>query len=638
MATTRRTKTAPKKPAAKKPAAKKPAAKKPAAKKPPARPFELCGPIHWGYPFTLALKGARKKDAADFLSRFTTVAPASELSGYVVVDDDDLDAAAKAFEKNRPSIPYSCLAARWGRDLPAAERLARLDAALAAPDDQSRAHVEMLLATWPDDQDPSAAEARALAAMESWPRYFRSSTTRTERAAQAGDLAPHRTWVRHYASTDLEGTLDKGMYERVEMTQFDSPARLVAHVGRFEHLREVAFRGVPTGDEWEAIKGLPRVERLAVWNFSGSAAPGLDVARWREAPLGLGLRSLETYGVKLSAAELAPFAKGPATLEHLKLTNGRLSGAKAGKALAAIGARHPVRSLVVEYNELEGPGTAAAFAPGAWASLEALNLSANEVGDEGITAIAKSPSLGRLRWFTCRSNAAQGVITAAGAAALADAASLGALAWLGLMGHALGSDGAARILSSPKLRGLRRVNLSYTYASWREVIDALRGRETAPLTHLDASSWDASGQVDWEAASFLRGVRHLRVDGLPGDQYGPLLACGHLDALESLVLGGAYAEHERATAALRKARPLPRLRVISLKGWRLQTAGARALAASPLFSTLSAVELMASGYATADAAKEFLARGVRLVTIPEFDEYVFHDAPMHDFHVQLPRT
>lgn len=611
---------------------------KPAAKKAPARPFELCGPIHWGYPFTLALKGARRKEVEAFLTRFTRVTPASELSGYVVVDDDDLDAAAKAFEKNRPSIPYSCLAARWGRDLSAAERLARLDAALAAPDDQRRASVEMLLATWPDDQDPAAAEARALAAMESWPRYFRSTSTRTERAAQAGDLGPHRAWVRHYANTDLEGALGKGMYERVEMTQFDAPARLVAHVGRFEHLREVAFRGVPTGDEWDAIKQLPRVERLAVWNFTGSTAAGLDTARWRDAPLGLGLRTLETYGVKLSAAELSPFAKGPATLEHLKLTNGRLSGAKGGKALAAIGAHHPVRSLVVEYNELEGPGTAAAFAPGAWTSLEALNLSANEVGDEGITAIAKSPSLGRLRWFTCRSNAAQGMVTEAGAAALADAASLGALAWLGLMGQALGSDGVARILSSPKLRGLRRVNLSYVRASWRGVIGALEGRETAPLTHLDASSWEFDGQIDWGAASFLRGVRHLRVDGLPGDQYGPLLACGHLDALESLVLGGAYASHKAAVAALRKAKPLPRLKVLSLKGWRLQAAGARALASSPLFSTLTAVELMASGYATADAAKEFLARGVRPVTIPEFDEYVFHDAPLHDFHVLLPRT
>ena len=58
----------------------------------------------------------------------------------------------------------------------------------------------------------------------------------------------------------------------------------------------------------------------------------------------------------------------------------------------------------------------------------------------------------------------------------------------------------------------------------------------------------------------------------------------------------------------------------------------------PLFSTLAAVELMASGYATADAAREFLARAVRPVTIPEFDEYVFHDSPLYDFHVQLPRT
>jgi hypothetical protein len=392
---------------------------------------------------------------------------------------------------------------------------------------------------------------------------------------------------------------------------------------------------VPTAEQWDAIKEMPEVEELGLWHF-GSRAKGYDAARWRDAPLGRKLRVLEVYGVKLGAADLAPFAQGPATLEHLKLTNTGLKGAAAGKALAALGAHHGIRTAVLEYNELEGPGVKAMFAKGSWSRLEALNLSANEIGDEGITAIARNGSLERLRWFTCRSDDDKGQIHEAGAAALADAAALGSLATLGLVGQPLGSDGVARILSSPRLRSLRRVVMGYCSASWQDVIGALRGREIAPLTHLDASSWNTEGQVDWEGATFLRGVKHLRLDGLPGDQYGPFLACGHFDALEGLVLGGGYAANEAAADALCKAAPLPRLKTLSLKGWRMQAAQAEAFAASPLFSTLPAVELMAMGYVQPAAAKAFLARGIRPVATPEFDEYFLHESPFPDIHVQVP--
>ncbi len=610
-------------------AAKKPTAKKALAALVP-KAFAPAGPVHWGYPFTVEVAGGRGAAIRAFLERFTTVTTDGDLSGYGVVDDDDTAAAAKYFNKNRPVITASDFDRQSPIHLTEHERLQRLDRALGERTSEAYSEIEMLLATWPDDQHPDGAEARALAALDAWPRYFRGGTVRTERAADAGDFALHRKFVRSQGSQNIDERLQSGRFDDTELLYVDDVEVFLKHRAALPRVRALNVRGVPTTAQWDALKETP-LDAIAVQDFTSRNVTGLDTARWWDAPLGRGLRALTTYGVKVGAAELKPLTRGDGHLRHLKLENARLTGAAAGKAIAAIGALHPLESMTLPYNELGPEGVAAMFAGAGYPALRALALSANELGDEGVTALARSPGLGNLRWLTLSSNATEGPVTAVGAKALGEAASLGNLHSLFLMGQPLQTDGVAALLASAALPRLRKLNVSYTSATWGEVIAKLDGVETVPVTHLDASSWYGGPKPKWKDARFLRSVTHLRVEALPGGEFAKFLSCGNLDNVEVLVLGGVYAEHAKAHRALCDAEALPRLKVLSIHGWKMGVPQAKALCGSALVRALEGVDLMASGYVSPAAAKVFLDAGVRVVTLPEFSEYVANDVRSADF-------
>jgi len=576
------------------------------------------------------VKGAAGEAARAFLGRFTTLVPDTSLSGYAIVDGADTEKMAAYFDRNRPVVTYEDFVAQSGMGLDTVARRVRLDAALASRNGFGRSEVEMLLATWPDDQDPAAAEAHACAVLETWPRMLLGSTTRTERGVEAGDFTLHRKFVRFQGANGLAEPARRPRFEETTLLSTDNLDELLAQRTSLPRLRGVHLRGVPTVTQWEALAEMP-LEDLAVQDFTSRNVIGLDTARWWNAPLGRSLRVLITYGVKLRGIELKPMAKGEGHLEHVRFENARLSGATAGKALSAIGALHPLRSMILRYNELGPAGVAAMFAKGGFPSLRALDLSANEIGDGGIEAIARCPSLGNLRWLSARSNAQKGVITTAGAVALAGAASLSQLHALFLMGQPLKSEGVSALLASSALPRLRTLNASYAGATWAELITRLEGVETVPVTHLDLANTYGGADPQWARAAFLRSVRALRVDGLEGGHLAGLLASGNLDGLETLALGGVYAEHEAAFDALCAAAPLPALKVLSLNGWKLDVAGAQRLCTSPLVRAVDGIELMASRYVSAEAARVFLDAGVRLVMGPEFSEYVANDVRGYDF-------
>ncbi len=620
----------PKKPAAKKAAAKKaPAAKKPATALTP-KAFAPAGPVHWGYPFTVEVAGERGAAIRAFLERFTTITTDEDISGYGVVDDDDTATAARYFNKNRPVITASDFDRQSPAHLTEDERLQRLDRALGERTSEAYSETEMLLATWPDDQHPDAAEARALAALEAWPTYFRGGTTRSQRAADAGDLSLHRKFVRSQGSKDIDERLSSGRFDDTELLYVDDIEVFLKHRAALPRVRALNVRGVPTTAQWDALKETP-LDAIAVQDFTSRNVTGLDTARWWDAPLGRSLHTLTTYGIKIGAAELKPLTRGDGHLRHLKLENARLTGAAAGKAIAAIGALHPLESMTLPYNELGPAGVAAMFAGAGHPSLRALTLSANEIGDEGTVAIARSPGLGELRWLSLSSNATEGPITAVGAQALGEAASLRNLHSLFLMGQPLQTDGVAALLASAALPRLRKLNVSYTSATWGALIAKLDGVETLPVTHLDASSWYGGPKPKWKDARFLRSVTHLRVEALPGGEFAKFLSCGNLDNVEVLVLGGVYAQHDKAHRALCDAEALPRLKVLSIHGWKMGVPQAKALCGSALVRALEGIDLMASGYVSPEAAKVFLDAGVRVVTSPEFSEYVANDVRSADF-------
>ncbi len=600
---------------------KKPA---PASPAPASKPFAPAGPVHWGYPFTVHVRGERGERIREFLSRFTSFVPASDLSGYGVVDDHDTATAAKVFNRNRPCVTASDIERQSPEGLDEPSRLARLDRALATPSGENYSELHMLLATWPEDQHPAEAEVRALAALESWPAFHRCGAHRTEEAASRGDLTLHKKFVRAQGSQDLAEKLPSGLYDDTALLYVDDLDVFLTHREGLPKVRELNLRGVPTTAQWDALKSTP-LDAIAVQHFEMKNPTGLDTARWWDAPLGRGLKYLCVYGVKVGRDELAPLTRGEPRLRHLKMENARLTGATAGKALAQIGALHPIESLTLPYNELGPEGLTAMFSGQGFTSLRAADLSANEVGDAGAVALARSEALGALRWLTLRSNAADAPITAEGAKALAEAASLRDLHSLFLMGQPVLSEGVAALLSSRALPRLRALNVAYANATWGELIERLRDVETVPVTHLDASSWYGGPRPDWKAARFLRSVTHLRAESIDGGELGRFLACGNLDRVESLILGGMYANHDKAAKALRAAEALPSLRFLSLHGWKMGVPQAKALIASPLIRALEGIDLMASGYVKPEAAQVFLDAGVRVVTSPEFNEYVAND-------------
>jgi|GEM_PF-6304166 len=606
-----------------------PAAKKPAPI-PASKPFAPAGPIHWGYPFTVSVTGERGERIRGFLSRFTRLTGMTDLSGYGVVDDDDTATAAKFFNRNRPCLTASDVERQSPDGLDEPARLARLDRALATPCSENYAELHMLLATWPEDQHPAGAEARALAALESWPAYHRGGTFRSEAEAERGDLSLHKKFVRASGSQGLAEKIDSGRFDDIERLYVDDLDAFLTHRHRLAKVRDLNLRGVPSPAQWEALKDIP-LDAIAVQHFEMKNPTGLDTARWWDAPLGRALRYLCVYGVKVGRAELTPLTRGEPRLRHLKLENARLTGAAAGKALAAVGALHPLESLTLPYNELGPEGLAAMFSGEGFTALRAADLSSNEVGDAGVAALARCQALGELRWLSLRSNSTDAPITAAGAKTLAEAASLGRLRSLFLMGQPLTSEGVAALLSSRALPRLRVLNVSYTSATWGELIERLRDVETVPVTHLDASSWYGGPRPDWKAARFLRSVTHLRAESVDGGELARLLACGNLDRVESLVLGGMHAAHDKAAKALRAAEALPSLRFLSIRGWKMGAPQAKALVASPLIRALEGIDLMASGYVKPEAAKVFLDAGVRVVTSPEFSEFVANDTRGAEF-------
>ena len=166
------------------------------------------------------------------------------------------------------------------------------------------------------------------------------------------------------------------------------------------------------------------------------------------------------------------------------------------------------------------------------------------------------------------------------------------------------------------------------------MIALCKGRVGPALTALDLSNWSAKKKPRWGEAGFLTTVKHLRVEGLPGGALAGLLGSGCLGSLEALVLGGVYAEHAKAVTALKTVPALPRLKVLSLHGWKLDATGAKALADAPFVAGLEGIDLMSGSYATPSAARVFLSRGIRLVGSSLFNEYAANDVRTYGFEYE----
>lgn len=630
------TETPEKKPKRRAPAAPKPRAPRKPKATPPvaiARPFRPITSFHWGYPFSVKGEGPRAERLRAFFEGFVKLSPPFEGHGFLVIARDDHEAAAEAFERNIPVLYFDDVEAAARFDASEDARRAWLDEVLEQAGGERRGALEMMLSAWPEAQHPEAAEAHAKARFAAWPSCWHHASRRLDRAYEAGNRDAYRGWVSTCQWNNPDELEKFDLAGRVTTASFETPAQAVAAVASLPMLRELSIRGMPTVEQWAALARLEHVEHLSVTDFTQGNLEGLSTAVWWGAGLGARLKSFTTYGIKISADELAPLTRGAATLEHLKLDNARLAGAAVGARLAEVLTHHPVRSLEAEYNELGPEGAERLFKGRAFPTLEALCLSANEIGDAGALALAENPRLPKLRWLTIRSNDAAGRLTRVSAEAFARGA-LPSLRTLMLMGQGLGSAGCAALLGSAHLSALRTLNLSYCDADWAEVIALLDGRGLASLERLDLGAWSLKTKPSWADARFLRGVKALRVDGIAGNHLAGLLASGHLDACESLVLGGVYASHPKAIAALKSAAPLPALRHLSIRGWKLNAESARALVEAPFVASLEGIDAMSGGYVNRAAATVFHEKGLRLLNSAVFAEYVANDVRTYPLRQQ----
>ncbi len=558
----------------------------------------------WGYSFELhpSLPARDREELSAFFTRFTTLD--DSLAVLVTCRDTPAEDRRAAWDSNRQTIEIEQLRAHLPSDDVTA-RTERLRRALERPDGDRWYEIVMLLSTWDADTLP-AAIAVAEEGLSRWPDVARHEI-------DAWKSRPELQRLTRSAWGNIAEALQRPCLDAATVLTTQDASRLVEHQGAFSHMRQLSLSG--SSGLGPVAASLTEMTKLTVLElqqptYSQGVKP-LDLKKLFKAPHLADLDALSLYGYTLNATSLDALAKCAQPLTRLRIEYAKMKP-EVGAKLATLASRKRLTSLQLKYNDLGPAGATALFArPDDWKGLRVLDISANEIGDEGTLALSRA-SLDELRWLSISSNAPQEQLTARAAEALASAPSLGKLEGLFLMGHPVGSAGVAALLRSKTLRSLRRLNVSYSASSLDEIIDACDGADCVALTELNLGGIDTSKPADWSRATFLRTVKSLSLDALSGSNYEGLFACPHLGSLEVLVLGGAYTDNEKAIEALTAAPRIPSLRYVDMSGWKPTAKSARAMARSKLFEGLWGVQFLAS-YVPPEAWREFYEAGVPLV-------------------------
>jgi uncharacterized protein (TIGR02996 family) len=296
-------------------------------------------------------------------------------------------------------------------------------------------------------------------------------------------------------------------------------------------------------------EALAWVDSLHVYDMNADA-----VVRLAESPHWTHLSSLDLSGNMYYADHLAgQFTVG--------------MNVPGGLALVELPLLGRLTRLDLSCNDIGAEGMAALAARRDLGRLRVLDLSMNNFHDEGAAALASCRSLKGLTTL----NLSRNRIGPAGAAALARWRGLSTVITLSLFGNPLGAEGVAALAASPLLRRLTELRL---------------GVETIGHPNVRAS------QIGPKGAAALAGSPHLK-------------------RLTSLYLSG-NAIGPKGAAALAASRTLTRLTSLDLSDNAIGDAGARALASSPLLRGLTSLSLRYNGIgdkgALALAASPHLAR------------------------------
>lgn len=253
----------------------------------------------------------------------------------------------------------------------------------------------------------------------------------------------------------------------------------------------------------DAVLASPHREQLTALILERSEL-GLDGARQLGSRPWPALSHLDLNKGDLGNKGLEALLEGgnfPA-LKSLRLAENKLTG----KAIQALKGLELTR-LDLSFNQGKASMAKAIAQAAASTHLEHLNLGANEIGDQGLSALAQSPHLGALRSLHIADNHSPPLITDQGISALVNAQRIHALEHLKLSGSELTWQGMAAILSSPnmsKLRTLITASCDQLDLSSADLLTTIE--PTAPLELLDLASCALSNP---KAAAKLLPKLHL---------------------------------------------------------------------------------------------------------------------------------
>jgi hypothetical protein len=313
-------------------------------------------------------------------------------------------------------------------------------------------------------------------------------------------------------------------------------------------------RGIPDSPSVNAATFLERGEelfkRLRVRRLQLLEAAPL-VPKLAASPLLAHVRELDLCSADLGNAGLAALVRSP-FLKHLDALDLGFNGLDdAGvEALARSVNRPNLTALALNDNDrITGDGLRTLADSPFFAGLTALDVSGNDIGETGVTAVVASRSMARLRTFRVNNNHIGDVGTAAlagspliarmlradpklemranaigptGAAALAACPALAACASFDLTGNYLGDAGVAALLRSPHLGRLKVLKLGHNQltndgvTAARDLFDALFDR----VQTLDLSG-NRLTRVGMSILDAILGDRPVRVEKSGNVQSAP---------------------------------------------------------------------------------------------------------------------
>ena len=196
------------------------------------------------------------------------------------------------------------------------------------------------------------------------------------------------------------------------------------------------------------------------------------------------------------------------SLVALRLNDNGLISAAGVKRLAESPHLRGLRELDLSANDVGDAGMTAVAAAGAFPKLHTLRVRANHVGDAGCEALAASDLLRRVLAHDPRLDLRQNAVTSAGLKALAASERLAGARVLDLAHNYIGDDGLLALAESPHTAGLRGVLLHQNRISDAGAVGLARSELMGRLTRIDVSGnrltrrgidalWTA--RRDWQA-------------------------------------------------------------------------------------------------------------------------------------------